>query len=53
MATNYINMLSALSTSDNSKVIAIPANISQAIGGLVNAGALLSASSIASNQASK
>ncbi|EYU13892.1 hypothetical protein [Photorhabdus aegyptia] len=52
LATNYINMLGTLSTSDsdNSKVIAIPADVSQVVGGLVNTGALLSAGSIVNKQ---
>ncbi|OON39576.1 hypothetical protein BTJ39_13045 [Izhakiella australiensis] len=45
LATRYVDTLAALSTSNNSKVIAMPADLAKSIGGLVNAGVALGAGS--------
>ena len=42
LANNYVMTLSELSKSDNAKVVAMPADLAQAVGGLLNAGALMS-----------
>lgn len=41
LATRYVDALSAVSTSSNAKVIAMPAELAQSVGGLLNAGILL------------
>lgn len=41
LATRYVDALSAVSTSENAKVIALPAELAQSVGGLINAGVLL------------
>ncbi|PIJ49038.1 hypothetical protein BL250_17070 [Erwinia sp. OLTSP20] len=45
LAARYVDALSALSTSNNSKIIAMPADLAASIGGLVNAGAALGSGS--------
>lgn len=42
LANNYIQALSELSSSPNTKVVAMPADLAQSIGGFINAGTLLS-----------
>ena len=42
LANNYVSTLGDLSKSDNAKVVAMPADLAQAVGGLLNAGALMS-----------
>ena len=42
LANNYVATLGDLSKSNNTKVIAMPADLAQAVGGLLNAGALMS-----------
>lgn len=41
LATRYVDALSALSQSENAKVIAMPSELSQSIGSLINAGVVL------------
>lgn len=41
LATRYVDALAALSQSQNAKVIAMPAELSQSIGSLINAGVVL------------
>lgn len=43
LATRYVDALAAISTSDNAKVIAMPAELAQSVGGLLNAGVVLGA----------
>jgi regulator of protease activity HflC (stomatin/prohibitin superfamily) len=50
LANNYVKALAELSASENSKIIAMPADLAQSVGGLVNAGLLIgSGSQAASN----
>ncbi|KYP92813.1 SPFH domain-containing protein [Rosenbergiella epipactidis] len=44
LANNYVTSLSTLAASDNSKVVAIPADLAQSVGGLLNAGVLMGVS---------
>ncbi|CAI3928743.1 Regulator of protease activity HflC [Commensalibacter communis] len=41
LATRYVDALSALSQSNNTKVVAMPSELSQSIGSLINAGVVL------------
>lgn len=41
LANNYVQALSELSKSNNAKVVAIPADLAQSVGGLLNAGVLM------------
>lgn len=48
LANNYIQTLSNLTTSPNAKVVAMPADLAQSVGGLINAGSLMSVGSAVS-----
>ncbi|MEQ5736206.1 SPFH domain-containing protein [Providencia alcalifaciens] len=48
LANNYIETLSVLATSPNAKVVAMPADLAQSFGGLINAGSLMSVGSAVS-----
>ncbi|EPK8021871.1 SPFH domain-containing protein [Providencia rettgeri] len=48
LANNYIQTLSNLATSPNAKVVAMPADLAQSVGGLINAGSLMSVGSAVS-----
>ncbi|MDI2090480.1 SPFH domain-containing protein [Commensalibacter oyaizuii] len=41
LATRYVDALSALSQSNNTKIVAMPSELSQSIGSLINAGVIL------------
>lgn len=48
LANNYIQTLSNLATSPNAKVVAMPADLAQSVGGLIYAGSLMSVGSAVS-----
>lgn len=48
LANNYVQALSDLATSSNAKVVAMPADLAQSVGGLINAGSLMSVGSAVS-----
>lgn len=41
LANNYVSAFATLASSENSKVVAMPADIAQSVGGLLNAGVLM------------
>lgn len=45
LGTRYVDALAALSASSNSKIIAMPADLAQSVGGMINAGVALGAGS--------
>lgn len=53
LATRYVDALAALSTSPNTKVIAMPSELAQSVGGLVNAGVILGATATQTTTAAK
>lgn len=53
LANNYVSTLGQLSASNNSKVVAMPADLAQSVGGLLNAGMLIATGSEVAHSTAK